>query len=424
MSDLREVLRAAADPPAADEFDAVDLRRRVRRIRRRRSVSAAVVILTVVVAAGAVVVRQTVPDDRVEFTDRSVDGGARPTAPARWSPLPEAPLRTRWGSYAAWTGKEFVVWGGYAGAGTTDEYSAADGAAYDPVTRRWRGIARSPIPGMYDGPSVWTGEELWILGGTGDPNGRTATMAAAAYAPGTDTWRRLPDMPAPVAAAAWSADTHEAVIIGAAGSRRVWALSPHDTRWRELPATPVLPGHLEADASHALAAGDGWMHLVTADATHRLDLDDPVRWARLPNRPVMHERGDAPFVVWTDEGLLTVSRRATARYRPAGDGTGSWRSLPQSPDDLTAAASAVVGANGRVMAVDPSSLVAVTFDPGSSRWSRLSPPPLRSRLSAAVAGGEDSGASVLFVWAGSDTSNLPFADGALLRTPPGTPATP
>jgi hypothetical protein len=57
------------------------------------------------------------------------------------------------------------------------------------------------------------------------------------------------------------------------------------------------------------------------------------------------------------------------------------------------------------------------FDLRASRWSTLPDLPLRPRLSAAVAGGDDGDASLVFVWAGSDDANLPFVDRAMLRLP-------
>ena len=68
-----------------------------------------------------------------------------------------------------------------------------DGAAYDPVTDTWRTIADGPVPA--DGAptqlipqGAWTGSEFVVWGGWGDP-------IAAAYDPTTDRWRDLPPGP-------------------------------------------------------------------------------------------------------------------------------------------------------------------------------------------------------------------------------------
>lgn len=414
MSDLRDLLRAAADPPAPEELDDTDLRRRARRIRRRRQAWTAAAVLLVAAVGAWASMRPITPDARVEFVDTRPDGAGRALAEPVWSPLPEAPLWMRWGSFAAWTGDEFVVWGGYAGGGTPDEYTAADGAAYDPATRRWRRIAAAPLEGMYGGASVWTGDELWVLGGFGDPNGRAGATEAAAYAPGTDTWRTLPGLPALLGAAVWSGETSEVVVVGTGGDgtgpRSAWTLDGNDHGWRELPRTPALPNRYE-DLAFSLVTGHGDVYLVASDAAWRLDLRDPTRWVRLADPPLRPGRGGAPLVAWTDVGLLTANGDGAALY----DG-GSWRSVPAPPVDVDAA-STVVGDDGMVVAVDPRSGAAAAFDATRRRWAAWPDVPLRSRFNAAVAGGTHGRDTVVFVWAGSDDANLPFADGAVLRTP-------
>jgi hypothetical protein len=417
MSDLRDLLRAAADPPAPEELDHTDLRRRARRIRRLRQAWTAAAVLLVAAVGAWASMRPITPDARVEFVDTPPDADGRAHTEPVWSPLPEAPLRMRWGSFAAWTGEEFVVWGGYAGVGTPDEYTAADGAAYDPATRRWRPIAAAPLEGMHSGASVWTGDELLMLGGFGDPNGRAGATAAAAYAPRTDMWRVLPGLPAPFGAAVWSGETSEVVVVGAGGDgtgpRSAWALDGNDRGWRQLPRTPELPNRYD-DLAFSLVTGHGGVYLVASDAAWRLDLRDPTRWVRLPDPPLGPGRGGAPLVAWTDAGLLTANGDGAALY----DG-GSWRSVPAPPVDVDAEASAVVGDDGMVVAVDPRSGAAAAFDATREWWAALPDVPLRSRFNAAVAGGTHGSHTVVFVWAGSNEANLPFVDGAVLRTPTG-----
>lgn len=77
-----------------------------------------------------------------------------------------------------------------------------------PVGGDWRAMATSPLSPRHASLGVWTGEEMVVVGGrtgfvcppTADclANGKPSTEAAA-YDPTTDTWRRLPDTPAPVA---------------------------------------------------------------------------------------------------------------------------------------------------------------------------------------------------------------------------------
>lgn len=420
MPDLRDTLRAAADAPSRDEFDRVDLRRRVQRIRGRRRGLAALIVL-VIGLGGWVIARPIDPDARVEFIDRVPGGGREHSIPASWRRLPTAPLTPRWGSYVAWTGDEFVVWGGYAHVGTRGEESADDGAAYDPDTGRWRQIADAPVEGMWGGASVWTGDELWVLTGNGDPNGYRSTTVAAAYNPAADTWRRLPDAPAPIEAAAWSSSTGQVVVVehtrmAGAGARRAWTLAADGDRWRPLPDTPILPGGGEADRPFAVATVDGAAYVVTTTATFRIDLDARRGWARLPDRAGGHGRGDAPMAVGTGDALLTVNGHAAALLEPNRDGSSlTWSAVPRPPIPLDATATAVAGPGGSVLAVDASSARAAAFDVTRRRWSEFSSPPLRPRWEAAIAGGTDRGTPVLFLWGGSDNDNRPFVDGAALR---------
>lgn len=420
MPELREELRAAADPPPPDDFDRADLQRRMRRIRGLRRGLAAVMVLAVGVG-GWMVTQRTPSDTSVEFIDRADPD--RAVDEVRWSPLPKSPLTPRWGSYAAWTDEEFVVWGGYADTGTVGEESADDGAAYDPDTGHWRRIAQSPIPGMRLGRSVWTGVELWVLGGEGDPNGRTAMTAAAAYDPDTDSWRGLPDVPAQLHAAAWSPRTREAVVVGPgvgrSGPRGVWALGADDDRWRELPATPTLARRLDADHPElSLVAGDGTAYLVTTAATWRLNLRDPAGWARLPDRPTTDASAEAPRAVWTGAGLLTVGPAGSALYGPTADGD-AWTTLPPPPIsiDFDWLDWSLLTVHDGAVAVDLRAGTVAAFDVATARWSALPDVPLQTRTGGAVAEGTDGDTDIVFAWGGSDDMNLPYVDGAVLTVP-------
>jgi hypothetical protein len=87
----------------------------------------------------------------------------------QWYYLPKAPLRTRRGHSATWTGKEMVVWGGR-DAVTGEPLN--DGAAYDPVTKRWRML---PPPTLHwsDGSSS---DLLARYGHTGVATGPTRAL--------------------------------------------------------------------------------------------------------------------------------------------------------------------------------------------------------------------------------------------------------
>jgi hypothetical protein len=118
------------------------------------------------------------------------------------------PLSARSATAAAWTGDEFLIWGGRTSDAcclpSDSEPFLDDGAAYDPVERTWRRLADAPIEARAP-LSVWTGQELIVWGST-DRNLRYRD--GAAYDPATDTWRRIADGPIDLtdAVALWSGE--------------------------------------------------------------------------------------------------------------------------------------------------------------------------------------------------------------------------
>ena len=85
--------------------------------------------------------------------------------------LPDAPIKARYGATTVWTGEEMLVLGGYNdddGDGEFDETAGLgprprDVAAYNPATRTWRTIA--PLPDKVRGGSlaVWTGRVVVLV---------------------------------------------------------------------------------------------------------------------------------------------------------------------------------------------------------------------------------------------------------------------
>lgn len=77
----------------------------------------------------------------------------------RWEQLDPGPLGIRYQALTAYTGTEFLVWGGVIGHEDDLQY-LSDGAAYDATTRQWRGIASAPIEGRPFMSGVWTEKDL------------------------------------------------------------------------------------------------------------------------------------------------------------------------------------------------------------------------------------------------------------------------
>lgn len=105
------------------------------------------------------------------------DGAAYDPAADRWRALPHAPLPARTGSAAVWSGRELLVWGGIGLPGAdsgpldrvverrTELAPAADGAAYDPATDRWRALEPVTLLGRGYPVAAWDGQGMVVWGG-------------------------------------------------------------------------------------------------------------------------------------------------------------------------------------------------------------------------------------------------------------------
>ena len=161
------------------------------------------------------------------------DGAAYDVSSNSWGVLPAAPIDSRYGAVAAWTGKEMILTGGMrSGTGPSGGIEfLQDGAAYDPAHRRWRKIPDAPGCPEF---GTWTGKEL-VVGGNCANTTREYFMAA--YDPAHNSWKRLPSHAVAtqlVAAGghvfAWTGDSGPGVVLDTAARR-----------WTALPALPDAP---------------------------------------------------------------------------------------------------------------------------------------------------------------------------------------
>jgi hypothetical protein len=84
---------------------------------------------------------------------------------------------------AVWTGREFIVFGGY--DGTTSPNS---GYAFTPSTTTWRAISTTGAAAGRMFPAlVWTGREMFVWGGQAYPS-NTYLNSTGLYNPDSDTW--------------------------------------------------------------------------------------------------------------------------------------------------------------------------------------------------------------------------------------------
>lgn len=162
------------------------------------------------------------------------DGAAFDPATGAWRVIAPASVDARIGAEAAWTGTEMVIWGG----SSTGGGPLKDGAAYDPATDTWRPLAEGPFDGWDSGAgSVWTGDELIVIGLEPDPPaGERKPMAA--YDPETDEWRQLADVPQGTDFdLVWTGDallttvTGYSTSTGEGTSTDVWTYDPGRDRW-------------------------------------------------------------------------------------------------------------------------------------------------------------------------------------------------
>lgn len=173
--------------------------------------------------------------------------GAEAYVPATraWHWLPAAPLETRAVASGTWTGKELVVAGGLTTEPNRPDRTLRDGAAYNPVTGKWRKIAPMPMD-HWGAKAVWDGKEVLFLGGSVGAPGTGVRLAdrGLAYNPATNRWRWLPVMQYPRSgfAAVWTG--RQVLIWGGLTAASIppphgEAYTPSTGKWTALPASPL-----------------------------------------------------------------------------------------------------------------------------------------------------------------------------------------
>lgn len=215
------------------------------------------------------------------------------------------------------------------------------GERYDPETGEAARIASSGLVWRAGAAMVWTGSELLMVGGS---NGPGFERIGAAYHPGSDSWRPLPDPPGRVDA--WeNAITGPAVWTGSEMLiyREGLGFDPVGDKWRPIASPPgprrsfevtiwtgselIVWGGCDASIPQCDDFGegiltDGFAYDPAADSWHEL--------ASSPLGPGVHPQG-----VWTGDEVLIYAGTASpqdgataAAFHPATD---SWRSLPDPP---------------------------------------------------------------------------------------------
>jgi len=93
-------------------------------------------------------------------------GLAFDVATQTWSVLPAAPIESRDGAVAVWTGDRLIIWGGLLGevpSTGTPARVRSDGAAYAPATRTWELLPAAPGDGnLVPQHAVWSGGRMIV----------------------------------------------------------------------------------------------------------------------------------------------------------------------------------------------------------------------------------------------------------------------
>lgn len=312
---------------------------------RGRRVLVGVAVLTV----GALAIAVAWPDDGPDgmrtgpaSTSTSSATTAPTSSPEITATTLPSPDEQRTGAAEAWTGTEYLVWGGQ---GASDGTGRADGWRYDPATGATRTIPVAPIAPRDQAAGAWTGEELIVC--CGRPVGQGLgydTASAAAYDPEADTWRTLakppPETNGYTLGAVWTG-TEVLVVSAIEDARhsttdlRLFAYDPAADTWsrRTDPLFGDRIGHLAWSGTHLVA----WTTGFTAPAyTDQGQIYDPVddTWTELPPLPGEHRptyasavwAGDQ-FVVWGND---QTDDTAAVGYRWRR-GDESWRPMAPAP---------------------------------------------------------------------------------------------
>lgn len=269
-------------------------------------------------------------------TGARLDGFAYDDALGLWENLPAGPLSPRYDHASVWTGDEMLVLGGLPRAETTSP-SQREGAAYDPLVRHWRDLPRSPVPVGAQG-AVWTGRQVVVAGV------RDRGVDVAAYTPTSDRWDELAAPPladgAEQVVAVWL--EFEVWVIAVYDDGRVSAAgwSPRRRSWRTLPAATGLQAPVTSTWAGAR------VFLVDAGGRVRSYGRGGTFWRSSPRLPLRSQR---LALTWNGYSVLAMDAE-TGDIATLGLRATAWTMFPD-PDLAGSPAAQLVSTGRDVFAV-------------------------------------------------------------------------
>lgn len=184
-----------------------------------------------------------------------------------WSALPDPPA-TLARPTTAWTGEELIVIGG-----PGNPFTSAVAIAYDPGDGSWRTLPEPPADLHAEALSAaWDGSRVVVV---------NYDMTAVAYDPVSDSWSRLPAVPARFSE--WSPQTFAGGGLTATLLAQTIAVLGEDDRWEPFPYGVLPLGRtISLDGSTRVAT---WA-TDTATETNTLTVLDLASFTTMPRRQV------------------------------------------------------------------------------------------------------------------------------------------
>lgn len=286
---------------------------------------------------------------------------------------------------AAWTGQQWLIWGGDLGGGTF----SASGGYYSPTSDTWQSFSSFQSPSARTrATAVWSGTEMLIWGGFGSTG---YPVAGGRYNLQEQTWNKLNTNGAPAAR-----ESHLGVWTGTRmivwGGRNRFGLvndggsyNPANDSWTELPLENAPEGrrymaHVWTGNALLVWGGQGLDGELATGGRLVCDANGvPEQWVAMStvNAPASRSRHSA---IWTGSKMIVFGGQQSgtyladaAAYDPATD---SWSALPLA-GGASARANHVAVWSGTEMLIfggdDNSGAISsgAAFDVAKNKWRTL-----------------------------------------------------